>query len=62
MTLTNDVAELSGAVNLTSADVRLDTDGRDCTFKYEMQFRKKVAECPVVDPGVFRVEGGGGQT
>ena len=26
MTLTNDVAELSGVVNLTSADVTLDTD------------------------------------
>ena len=35
MTLTNDVAELSGVVNLTSSDVTLDTDGRDCSFKVE---------------------------
>ena len=33
MTLTNDVAELSGVVNLTSADVTLDMDGRDWSFK-----------------------------
>ena len=33
VTLTNDVAELSGVVTLTSADVTLDTDGRDCSFK-----------------------------
>ena len=33
VTLTNDVAELSGVVNLTSADVTLDTDGRDRFFK-----------------------------
>ena len=33
VTLTNDVAELSGVVNLTSADVTSDTDGRDCSFK-----------------------------
>ena len=32
VTLTNDVAELSGVVNLTSADVILDMDGRDCSF------------------------------
>ena len=32
MTLTNDVAELSGVVNLTLADVTLETDGRDCSF------------------------------
>ena len=32
MTLTNDVAELSGVVNLTSADVMLATHGRDCSF------------------------------
>ena len=32
--LTNDVAELSGVVKLTSANVTLDTDGRDCSFKY----------------------------
>ena len=31
--MTNDIAELSGVVNLTSADVMLDTDGRDCSFK-----------------------------
>ena len=31
--MTNDVAELSGVVNPTSADVTLDTDGRDCSFK-----------------------------
>ena len=29
MKLTNDVAELSGVVNLTSADDTLDADGRD---------------------------------
>ena len=33
MTLTNDVAEPSPVVNLTSADVTLDTDGRDRSFK-----------------------------
>ena len=33
MKLTNDVAELNGVVRLTSADVTLDTDGRDCSFK-----------------------------
>ena len=32
MMLTNDVAELSGVVNLTLADVRLDTNGQDCSF------------------------------
>ena len=30
--MTNDVAELSGVVILTSVDVTLDTDGRDCFF------------------------------
>ena len=30
-TLTNDVAELSGIVNLTSADVRLDMNRRECS-------------------------------
>ena len=30
--MTNDVAELSGVVIVTSADVTLDTDGRDCPF------------------------------
>ena len=30
--LTNDIAELSGVVILTSADIMLDTDGRDCSF------------------------------
>ena len=34
MTLTNDVAELCGVVDLTSADVTLDTDRRDCSFKW----------------------------
>ena len=33
MTLANDVAGPSGVVNLTSEDVRLDMDGRDCSFK-----------------------------
>ena len=33
VTLTNDVAELSPVVRLTSADVTLDTDGQDCSFK-----------------------------
>ena len=33
MTLANDVAGPSGVVNLTSADVKLDTEGRDCSFK-----------------------------
>ena len=32
LTLTNDVAKLSGVVNLTSADLTLDTDRRDCSF------------------------------
>ena len=36
MTLTNDVAELSGVVRLTSADVTLGMDGRDCSFKTEL--------------------------
>ena len=31
--LTNDIAELSGGVNLTSVDIILDMDGRDCSFK-----------------------------
>ena len=31
--LTNDVALLSAVSNLTSADVTLDTAGRDCSFK-----------------------------
>ena len=39
MTLTNDVAELSGIVILTSADVTLGTDGGDCSFN-------KAAELP----------------
>ena len=34
MTLTNDVAELTPVVRLTSADVTLDTDGRDCSFNF----------------------------
>ena len=34
MSLTNDVAEFSGVVRLTLADVTLDTDGRDCSFKF----------------------------
>ena len=39
MTLTNDVAELNGVVNLTSANVTLDADGRDCSFNFSiMQF------------------------
>ena len=33
VTLTNDIPELSGVVILTSADVTLDTHGRDCSFK-----------------------------
>ena len=33
MTLPNDVAPPSAVVILTSADVTLDTDGRDCSFK-----------------------------
>ena len=33
MTLANDVAVLSAVLNLTSADVKLDTDGRNCSFK-----------------------------
>ena len=33
VTLTNDVSELSGVVILTSADVTLDTVGRDCSLK-----------------------------
>ena len=33
MTLTNDVAELSGVVNLTSADFMLEMDGREWSFK-----------------------------
>ena len=33
MTLTNDVTVPSPVVILTSADVTLDTDGRDCSFK-----------------------------
>ena len=33
VTLTIDVAELSGVVNLMSADVTLDTDGRYCFFR-----------------------------
>ena len=33
VTLTNDVAELSGVVNLTLADIILDMDRRDCSFK-----------------------------
>ena len=33
MTLPNDVALLSAVVILTSADVTLDTEGRDCSFK-----------------------------
>ena len=37
MTLTNDVAELSGVVMLTSADVTLDTDGRNCSFKSDIR-------------------------
>ena len=32
MTVTNDVAEMSGVVSLTSADVTLDTNRRDCSF------------------------------
>ena len=36
MTLTNDVAELSGVVNVTSADVTLDMDRRDCSFKINL--------------------------
>ena len=32
VTLANDVAELSGVVILTSADIMLNTDGRDCSF------------------------------
>ena len=32
VTLTNDVAELSGVVTLTSGDITLDTDGRDCSL------------------------------
>ena len=32
VTLTNDVVELSGVVNLTSEDVTLDTDGQDRSF------------------------------
>ena len=35
----NDVAELSGVVNLTPADVTLDTDRRDCSFKVLLQGR-----------------------
>ena len=31
--LPNDVAAQSAVVNLTSADVTLDTAGRDCSFK-----------------------------
>ena len=34
MTLANDVAGPSGVVNLTSADVKLDTEVRDCSFKH----------------------------
>ena len=34
MTLTNDVAVSSPIVNLTSADVTLDTDGRDRSFNF----------------------------
>ena len=33
VTFTIDVAELSWVVNLTSADIILDTDGRDCFIK-----------------------------
>ena len=40
VTLTNDVAELGGVVILTSADVTLDTDGRDCSFKRFSNFTK----------------------
>ena len=32
VTLTNDAAELSGVVILTSADVMLDSEGQDCSF------------------------------
>ena len=42
MTLTNDIAELSGVVNLTSADVTLDTDGRDCSFKAYIPPERKI--------------------
>ena len=38
MTLTNDVAVPSGVVNLTSADVTLDTDGRDWSFKFKVDY------------------------
>ena len=31
--MTNDVAELTPVVRLTSADVTLDTDRQDCSFK-----------------------------
>ena len=33
MTLANDVAGPSGVVNLTSADVKVDTEGQDRSFK-----------------------------
>ena len=46
VTLTNNVAELSGVVNLTSADVILDTDGRDCSFKLYFSSKTKISKNP----------------
>ena len=44
MTLTNDVALPSPVANLTSADVNLDTQGRDCSLK----LKKKKKDCVCV--------------
>ena len=44
MTLTNDVAELSGVVMLTSADVTLDTDRRDRSYKARTHYNLQLPD------------------
>ena len=51
MTLTNDVVEMSGVVIKTSADVTLDTNGRDRSFKI------RSTEC-TLSAERFRIIGG----